>query len=753
MTVQTSTNVAGFVGNGVTTSFPIAFKFNSSADLIVEATNTVTGVTTNLSLNSDYTVTGAGDENGGTITFTAAPLSTETVKATRHVDLLQLTDLRNQGKFYAEVHEDVFDKLVMIDQQQQTEINDANAKSNEAVATADLANEKSDQAVAKADQNLIDMQAQYDAFEQGASLVVIGDYAVGLVVDAYNKVFRKDGEFYRAKAETTLPYQLSGDWAVDAPNFVSVGDAVLRQELASSSGSAQIGHLGRTVLAALTDIAWVTDHGAAMIGGDDRAALMAAIATGKQVAVPSGAFVANLLAEDVPAFIAACNRIHWFCDSWVVNLPAGVFDQADRTVISMTNASRGQIRGAAPVTLTFSSLGAVSSTGAGDHSVTINFADASQVQVGDWIICRALTGTRQAVMRGMWEVTGKVGNAVTLKNTARVAALPTLNITGGSFFLMRTVLRYPNNTVGLYVNCEFGVSSQLTSGIRDLAVVGSGAGAGAVGVFVETGCQLTMRYEVGIANFGSHGIEGIYGAIIRAQNSAVSGCGENAYYALAGVTIEAVGGCAGGNGGYGFVSTTDSNITCAGFSASGNANGVSSAESSTFTGDNGFIEDNVTTGNYTSGLSKARIRSASVRGNQSGLRVDENSIVDFTSATSADNSLNAAIIEDANSRIVGGTLTGTVRRNGSPAQFIQASGALNFGSVAAGAEALLTISVPGVTTTKCGVSVSSNVNTAGIFFDAYVSAADTVTVRAHNRTTGSVSVANRTFYLTATFLP
>ena len=61
MTVQTSTNVAGFVGNGVTTSFPIAFKFNSSADLIVEATNTVTGVTTTLSLNSDYTVTGAGD--------------------------------------------------------------------------------------------------------------------------------------------------------------------------------------------------------------------------------------------------------------------------------------------------------------------------------------------------------------------------------------------------------------------------------------------------------------------------------------------------------------------------------------------------------------------------------------------------------------------------------------------------------------------------------------------------------------------
>lgn len=270
MTVQTSTNVAGFVGNGVTTSFPIAFKFNSSADLIVEATNTVTGVTTTLSLNSDYTVAGAGDENGGTIAFTAAPLSTETVKVTRHVDLLQLTDLRNQGKFYAEVHEDVFDKLVMIDQQQQTEINTANDKSDEALEVANAASGKSDQAVAKADQNLVDMQAQYDAFEQGASLVVIGDYAAGLVVDAYNKVFRKDGEFYRAKAALTLPYPLNGAWAVDAPNFVSVGDAVLRQELANGGStlvdSAVVGFSGpwasaseRTVQQKMREIPSVDD--------------------------------------------------------------------------------------------------------------------------------------------------------------------------------------------------------------------------------------------------------------------------------------------------------------------------------------------------------------------------------------------------------------------------------------------------------------------------------------------------------------
>ncbi|MBA1234794.1 hypothetical protein G7Z98_09535 [Pseudomonas stutzeri] len=238
MTVQTNTNVASFTGNGVTVDFPFGFKFNSAADLIVALSDVPSGVATELTLNSDYTASGAGNEEGGAIhLLIAAPTNQQKVKIVRKVDILQLTDLRNQGKFYAEVHEDVFDLLIMIDQQQQTEIDDANAKSDEAVATANAANAKSDQAVAKAAQNLVDMQAQYDAFEQGASFVVIGDYAAGLVVDGYNKVFRKDGEFYRAKAETTLPYPLNGDWAVDAPKFVSVGDAVLRQELAAPNGA------------------------------------------------------------------------------------------------------------------------------------------------------------------------------------------------------------------------------------------------------------------------------------------------------------------------------------------------------------------------------------------------------------------------------------------------------------------------------------------------------------------------------------
>lgn len=95
---------------------------------------------------------------------------------------------------------------------------------------------------------------------------VLGDYAAGLVVQNYRQVFRKDGEFYRADASLNLPYTLAGDWLAESAKFVSVGDAVLRQELANGKSalvdSAVVGWRGRTVADRLNDTANVKDYGA-----------------------------------------------------------------------------------------------------------------------------------------------------------------------------------------------------------------------------------------------------------------------------------------------------------------------------------------------------------------------------------------------------------------------------------------------------------------------------------------------------------
>lgn len=116
MTVPTLNSVAEFVTNGVTTNFPFFFKFLANEDLIVSYVNPY-GAVTVLTLGTHYTVNGAGDEDGGSIVTTTALVGPGQLVVSREMDAYQQTSLRNQGKFLAETHEDVFDRLTMLIQQ------------------------------------------------------------------------------------------------------------------------------------------------------------------------------------------------------------------------------------------------------------------------------------------------------------------------------------------------------------------------------------------------------------------------------------------------------------------------------------------------------------------------------------------------------------------------------------------------------------------------------------------------------------
>lgn len=82
---------------------------------------------------------------------------------------------------------------------------------------------------------------------QAVGYVVVGDYAAGLNIGNYNQVFRYAGEFYKAKATTTLPYLLTGVTGTDLPLFDAVGDAVLRTALAAANGTTIVGFGNRTL--------------------------------------------------------------------------------------------------------------------------------------------------------------------------------------------------------------------------------------------------------------------------------------------------------------------------------------------------------------------------------------------------------------------------------------------------------------------------------------------------------------------------
>lgn len=117
MTVASATSKSGpYNGNGVQTVFAYGFKVFADTELeVIRAA--ASGAETTLTLGTDYTVSGVGLDVGGNVTLTAAPASGETLVILRSMPFTQQTDLRNQGGFYPEVHERVFDRIVMQVQQ------------------------------------------------------------------------------------------------------------------------------------------------------------------------------------------------------------------------------------------------------------------------------------------------------------------------------------------------------------------------------------------------------------------------------------------------------------------------------------------------------------------------------------------------------------------------------------------------------------------------------------------------------------
>ena len=118
MTVSTTIIKSSHNGNGSTTTFAYNFKIFADTDLVVIIRSSA-GTETTKTLTTHYTVAGAGDASGGSITFTSGniPASGETVVIRRNVPQTQAIDYIANDPFPAETNEEGLDRTTMIAQQ------------------------------------------------------------------------------------------------------------------------------------------------------------------------------------------------------------------------------------------------------------------------------------------------------------------------------------------------------------------------------------------------------------------------------------------------------------------------------------------------------------------------------------------------------------------------------------------------------------------------------------------------------------
>lgn len=98
---------------------------------------------------------------------------------------------------------------------------------------------------------------QFQQFLLNSGYDPLADYVNGpITFERRNQITAYNGEFYRPKASVTLPYTTTGNtattWATDEANFVALGDAALRQELAGGTGE-NVGVYGDKTLAEFSE--------------------------------------------------------------------------------------------------------------------------------------------------------------------------------------------------------------------------------------------------------------------------------------------------------------------------------------------------------------------------------------------------------------------------------------------------------------------------------------------------------------------
>ena len=119
MTVSTTLNRKSYLGDSTTVAFATEFMFLEDTDLDVYLVAS-DGSATLLTLNTHYTVAGAGSLSGGTVTMVTPPATGERLVLARNIESTQEIDLETTSDMPPASIERMADKLTMLVQQNST---------------------------------------------------------------------------------------------------------------------------------------------------------------------------------------------------------------------------------------------------------------------------------------------------------------------------------------------------------------------------------------------------------------------------------------------------------------------------------------------------------------------------------------------------------------------------------------------------------------------------------------------------------
>jgi hypothetical protein len=325
MTVSSVFQRKLYDGNGVTQTFSFPYKFISNSDLVVKKIVIATGVQALMVLNTDYTVSGAGDDEGGDVTMTVVPTSAERILIDRDTPLTQATDYISGDPFPAESHERALDKLTNIAQEHDEriarsikgpssdpvgldmELPSVSTRAN-GVLLFDASGRPYTTSLSAIAQGAVATTYEVQTATAGQTSFILTsvNYTVGVNnISVYVNGALIDPDLITETSSTvvTLDEGLNaGDRVVFIVNQRSVGsDIVLSSSVQHTAGFS--GAVPRALNLRLDDIVSVKDFGAVGDGvTDDTTAIQTAIDTGLSIFLPEGEYLYTTLS-------ATCNTV------------------------------------------------------------------------------------------------------------------------------------------------------------------------------------------------------------------------------------------------------------------------------------------------------------------------------------------------------------------------------------------------------------------------------------------------------------